>query len=193
MTTNPDLRPLLQRAFTQAHTVIAAVRPDQWSDPTPCTDLDVRGLIGHLLAVADRIAAMPTGVDVTTLPWLCEPGDDVAADFAERGHRATTAWADDSVLDRILTAPWGKLPGFVLAGAYVMEVVTHTWDLAAATGQTGSLDDDLGEATLGIAHQALPGDARDGFPFDPPVPVADGADPYTQLAAWMGRRPVPVG
>jgi uncharacterized protein (TIGR03086 family) len=190
MTTNPDLRPLLRGAFAQAHSVIGEVRPDQWGDPTPCAEFDVRALLGHLLAVADRIAALPGGADVGAMPSQCEPTGDVAADFATRGHRAADAWADDDVLDRVLTVPWGQFPGFAVAGAYVMELVTHTWDLADATGLTDKLDADLSEAALGIAQRALPGDAREGFPFALPVDAPAGADAHTRLAAWMGRRPV---
>jgi uncharacterized protein (TIGR03086 family) len=186
MTATPDSRPLLKSAFAQATALVEAISPDQLDRPTACEEYDVQALIAHLHAVAERIAALPGGVDVSTMPLAVDDGGD----FATRAERAITAWSDDDVLDRAMTVPWGTFPGFAVAGAYVMELVTHSWDLADATGRTGELDADLSEATLGIAQRALPADARDGFPFALPVGIPDGADAHSRLAAWMGRQPV---
>jgi uncharacterized protein (TIGR03086 family) len=185
MTTTTDARPLLKAAFAQATDLYDAVTPDQLDNPTACREFDVRALLAHLRAVADRIAALPTGADVTAMPTSVDGGDA----FAVRADRALTAWSDDDVLSRILTVPWGRLPGSAIVGAYVVEVVTHSWDLADATGRTDRLDDDLSAAALAMAERAVPAE-RDEFPFDAPVPVADDADPHTRLAAWMGRRSV---
>src|SRR2546430_13879984 len=46
MTANP--LELFEAAAAQADGVVAAVRPDQLGDPTPCTDWTVRDVINHL-------------------------------------------------------------------------------------------------------------------------------------------------
>jgi uncharacterized protein (TIGR03086 family) len=191
--TNPsDPRPLLRGAFAQATAVVEAVTPDRLGDPTPCTEFDVRGLLGHFLAIADRVGALPAGRDIQAMPTTAEVGDDAVTDFADRAARAMDAWADDALLTRTFSLPWGESPGFAAVGAYFMEVSTHTWDLATATAWKGSLDPALGEAAVAIAQQSLPPTGREGFPFADPQPVADDADPWARLAAWTGRRPTPA-
>ena len=96
MTENSDPRPLHRRAIAQTETAVAAVTPDQFALPTPCTEYDVRALLSEL-----------------------------------------ALWA------------------------------------------------------LISAKRILPPDIRGdaGVPFGPVVEVSPDATPYTQLAAWLGRRP----
>ena len=44
----------LSRALDQTGDVLAAIHPDQLSDPTPCPDWDVAHLIGHILGAPRR-------------------------------------------------------------------------------------------------------------------------------------------
>jgi uncharacterized protein (TIGR03086 family) len=194
MTETRDPRPLLAAALTQTASVIKAVRPDDRARSTPCADFDVDALLRHLIGVAERIGDVPAGLPLRDGPAIVDRlPDDPAAAFVELADRALGIWADDSALSREMTVPWGRLPGFAVAGAYVMEVTTHGWDLAQAIGYGSPLDEQLGEAALGVARMALPADAREEAPFDPPVAVPDDAPVYERLAAWMGRRPVAVG
>ena len=68
MTDAQDPRPLLRSSFEQSIHLVGAVAPDQYGDPTPCTDFDVRTLIGHMAFAASRIAAagevVPLSVEV---------------------------------------------------------------------------------------------------------------------------------
>ncbi len=65
-----------------------------------------------------------------------------------------------------------------------MELTTHTWDLASATGHETA----LAEASLVIAHAVLSPDYPGGeLPFKPVVVVADDAAAYDRLAGFLGR------
>lgn len=186
-----DPRVLFERALAQTEAVIAAIEPDRLDDPTPCEEYDVRALVNHLVAALDRAARVgETGT----------PGDLVAAGGGDAGEllsrytdaraRATAAWADDARLDAMVEVPWGKMPGRAAVAGYTMEVVAHGWDLAKATGQRVEGDPELGTAMLDLAHQVLPLDARgEGVPFGPATLPPVDSGPYTQLAAWLGRRP----
>src|SRR4051795_1587604 len=55
----PDPRPAFATAVATAVDAMSAVRPDQLAAPTPCTEFDVRTLLGHLLSVLRRVAAAP--------------------------------------------------------------------------------------------------------------------------------------
>lgn len=184
----PDLRPLLARAFDQAEAVIASVTPDQLTQPTPCTDWDVRALLSHMVLAARRNAAVGQGRSALEVQPEAIPDDEVRAAFHAAREAADRAWADDTALTREVQVPWGRMPGAIVIGAYLTETVTHTWDLWMATSASARLDPELGEVASAAAHRAVPTD-RDQFPFAPVVEVPTNADPYSRLAGWMGRSP----
>src|SRR5215472_1418991 len=41
--------------------LVGQVRPEQWSEPTPCTEWDVRTLVGHLIATRQGYCALLAG------------------------------------------------------------------------------------------------------------------------------------
>lgn len=184
----PDLRPLLSRAFDQAEAVIASVTPDQLTQPTPCTEWDVRALLSHMVLAARRNAAVAQGR--SALEVQPEPISDgeVRQAFHAAREAADRAWADDAALIREVQVPWGRMPGAVVIGAYLTETVTHTWDLWVATGASTPLDPELGAVAAATARRAVPAE-RDQYPFAPVIDVPEGADGYSRLAGWMGRPP----
>ena len=115
--------------------------------------------------------------------------EDVGGAFREAVRRAQEAWADDAVMDTVLSPPWGTMPGRAVLGGYVQEHLAHGWDLAAATGQDGEALADVSERVLPMIKEFLPAEARseDWVPFDAPVEPAPDAGPTEQLANWLGR------
>jgi len=176
------------RALEQAERVIAAITPDRLTQPTPCTDWDVRELLTHLVLVARRIAVVGQGRPGIAAQREQIPDGRVVEEFHKGREEAVRAWADDASLTRVVEVPFGRMPGAVVLGAYLPEAVAHTWDLWTAASSTITLDPGLAEAALTAARRAIPA-ARDGFPFGPVVEVPAYADAYTRLAGWMGRDP----
>jgi uncharacterized protein (TIGR03086 family) len=190
---SPDLRPHLHRALDQAATVVEGVRPEQLSKPTPCSEFDVAALLEHLVGVGYRIASI--GRREKLGPGLAKVSgiapDRWPAAFGQARGEALEAWQDDSLLDEKIDLPFGTFVGNQVAGIYLLELTTHSWDLAAATGQTAVLDPELAEASMPIAKEVLPAEPRGGeIPFAAVVKIKKGAGPYERLAAWTGRRPV---
>lgn len=189
----PDPRPAFARAAEQLGTVIAAVRPEQFGLPTPCVEYDVRALLGHLVAGADRIANAGEGKssDGPDVPaWTPDlPEDGWPKAYRDAWERTAAVWADDAKLDAPTTVPWGRMPGQIAMAGAVMETVVHTWDLARAVGWDGELDPELGEFALATAHRALPGEDREHLPFGEARQAPEDADVYGRLAAWVGREP----
>jgi uncharacterized protein (TIGR03086 family) len=193
--TAPDPRPLLTRALDQIGDLVAGTAPDALDRPTPCAGWDVRVLLDHLVGVHRRVVHVGAGGLFSDVPSTTEvaPGRH-AAELAAARADLDRVWgldgADDAVLDRVLTVPWGTMPGRFAGFGYVQEFTVHAWDLAAATGRTDALDDDLAAGIEETSHRVLPAEPRGGpIPFGPPVPVADGAGPYVRLVAWLGRDP----
>ena len=186
-----DPRPLLLRAVDQALDVAALVRPGDLDRPTPCTEYDVRQLLGHLLGVLGRVAHVGRGglpFDVPSVV-LDVADDDVPAALSAAAASLREVWADDTVLDRVLHLPFGDVPGRGAAMAYVNELTAHAWDLAATLDRRDVLDDALAAAALGTAQAFIPDDTRGQIPFGPVVAVPDDAPAYDRLVGWLGRDP----
>ena len=187
-----DPRPAFARAVALGGSVISAVRADQLSGATPCEAYDVRDLVGHLVAVLRRIAAVARGESPFSVPQevthVADDGWRTAWDAA--AHEVQAAWTDDAVLARPLVLPFATLPGAVALAIYTSEVTVHTWALATATGQRPTWDETVVVPALATMQHALAAENRgDGIPFGPVVEVAEDASAIDRLVAWNGRRP----
>jgi uncharacterized protein (TIGR03086 family) len=212
MTTNTeqtptDPRPLLAKAIDIATPIVAGVRPDQLALPTPCTQYDVNGLLGHLLFVADRLAMIGRGEPgaFADEDHVATASGDLLADWKSRAAEAQAAWADDSALSREVVAPWATMPGAAMLATYINELTVHPWDLATATGQHVAWDDSVCALALAAMQTSLPMADRTpmweafkanmpaGVEMTPPfanaVDVGADASLIHQVVAWSGRRP----
>ena len=188
--TAPDPRALLTRALDQIGELVTTTPADTLDRPTPCADWDVRALLDHLVGVHRRIAHVGAGGHFAEIPADHGGVHDHPAEIAAARADVDRVWGDEAVLDRVLTVPWGTMPGRFVGFGYVQELTVHAWDLGAATGRTAGLDDELAGAVEDTAHRVLPAEPRGGdIPFGPPVAVADDAAPYERLVAWLGRDP----
>jgi len=188
-----DPRPLYARATEQTAALIKTVRPQQLNGPTPCTEFDVRTLLSHLIGGTRRVAIIGEGGDGMAEPAFVDgiPDDGWTAAYDEVRTRAQQAWADDARLDTPLKVPWGEALGRTALSGYIMENVTHAWDLSEALGRPHELDPELAEFVLTVAHRLLPEGRRAApTPFDSALPTPEGADAYGRLAAYLGRRPL---
>jgi uncharacterized protein (TIGR03086 family) len=185
-----DPRALFLRTLDQLENVVSGITPEQLELPTPCTEYDLRALVGHTVGAMHRVAYMgeggrgldlaPAAGDIADTDW----GGAVARAKA----RATAAWQDDEKLDWQIEVPWGMSPGRIALSGYVLELTTHTWDIAQAADSKVELDEELAQVALGIAQTVLPAERRGGpIPFGPVQPVPEDADVYTRLAGWLGR------
>lgn len=184
-----DPRKPLAAALDQAGSLIAAVQPDQAHLPTPCDEYDVSQLIGHLQAVVRRI-----GVVLDGKPFWSVPREMESTDWIEdwkAGRAATEAvLADDAILTREVSVPWGTVPGASAAASYIGELSVHSWDLATAIGRLDLLNDSLATAALPAYMDKVPAEPRGPeIPFGPVVEVGEDATPYERLVAWTGRDP----
>jgi len=182
----------LARALQQTRNVLANVSHDQMTAATPCEKWDVRTLVDHLIGATEMFSVLTRGDEWTggTREDQYTSGDFVAA--FDDAHRAlTSAWQDPAVWSREIHFPFAVLPAQIGVNVELMEIVTHTWDLARATGQDDALDDSLAETVLSFAPMMVPDEVRNesGDPFKPVVAEASDANPWTRLAGAMGRTP----
>jgi uncharacterized protein (TIGR03086 family) len=193
MSEQDDPRELLSRSFEQAASLIAAVTPEQFDLPTPCSEFDVRTLVGHMVFATNRLAkAAGDGPIPEGGPAVTGIEDaDWSAVFGEAAAEAMEAWSADEKLDKEVELPFGKFPGSVVVSIYAQEQITHGWDLAVATEQRADLDDSLAEAVLPLVLKMVPPEFRGGeMPFEAVFEVPEDAPAYDRLAGYLGRKAV---
>ena len=193
MTDTPDYRLQLFLTYDEAVGLSDAVNSTQLHDPTPCPGMDVSALLDHLIWAARRTVGLGRGE--TPSPDSTAPHielDDVTSAMRVAASESKEAWGDDTSLTRVITMPWGQeYSGAALVGMYLVELATHSWDLAFATGTTGLLDERLGADVLACAKATIRSEYRnaEGNPFGPEVEPPAEATTWEQLAAFMGRAP----
>jgi uncharacterized protein (TIGR03086 family) len=90
----------------------------------------------------------------------------------------------------MLTEEYGpvKAPGSMLVQQLIIELLTHGWDLARATGQDTNLAPEVAEETLGVVQSWYRDQPRGpGNAFGPEQPTPAIASPADRLAAYLGR------
>jgi uncharacterized protein (TIGR03083 family) len=163
---------LLESVLSQSEAIVAGVRPDQATLPTPCPEFDVRQLVDHIAGWSVSYAARAAGT---------EPGDPNAY-HAGPDPSAEVRAAADTILAGLANLP--------PVGMLLMEYEAHGWDLATATGQVPSYSDAEAERALELGRQMLKPEHRGpDMPFGYEVEPPAGASPLEQLVAFLGRDP----
>jgi len=111
------------------------VRDDQWTDPTPCTDWNVRDLVNHVAVGNFAFASILRG-EPRAAPGA-PPGSvrDLLKAYRDSAAAVLDAFRQPGVLEQVFTVPFGPVPGIVALHLRITEILVHGWDLARATGQ----------------------------------------------------------
>jgi uncharacterized protein (TIGR03086 family) len=185
--TEAELLADLGRALAATEVVVAGIRADQWPEPTPCTELDVRGVLNHLVR-GNLLFAAIIGGEPRPVPGADHLGDDPLAGYQRAAARLREAFAGPGVLESVYEAPFGTGPGAGMAHVRIVEVLVHGWDLARATGQPARFPDDVAERALARSRQRLTARPQGpGAPFAAEVPVPRDAPAADRLAGFLGR------
>ena len=78
-------------------------------------------------------------------------GEDPVASWTEARASLEAAGGADGALDTVMKTPFGEMPADTFLGIIVLDALTHTWDLARATG----LDDNLDPELVSIAFERI--------------------------------------
>jgi uncharacterized protein (TIGR03086 family) len=186
-----DIRP----AAAQLAGLLALVPDDALDAPTPCEDMTLGQLIGHVIGFAEVFtltARKDLGPMTATPP---RPGDaDLAPGWQQRAaeHLGAlgAAWQADDAWDGMTQAGGVDLPGAAAGRVVLDELIVHGWDVARATGQP--FDPDEGhlaevEAMVGQLRGANTGEIP-GL-FGPVVTVPAHATPLERVLGLTGRDP----
>lgn len=183
----------MARAAAPLVDIIHHVKPDQLETPTPCSAYDVRGLVNHLLfwgpsleGAARKEAVPPPAQDEADLDLV--DGDWTIALEAHL-NRTAAAWSEAGAWEGVtrMGGPM-ELPASLIGGMVLGELVVHGWDLARATGQQLTLDDELLSYLYDeVARSAQQG--RDMGIYGPEVAVPSTAPTLDRVLGLTGRDP----
>jgi uncharacterized protein (TIGR03086 family) len=184
---------LAPRAAASLVEIIRNVKPDQLDAPTPCAEYDVRKLINHLLfwgpsleGAGRKQIVPPPGASDTEVELT---GGDWAAELEAQLGRTAEAWSQPAAWQGTtrMVGPT-ELPASMIGGMVVCEMVAHGWDLARATGQRPSWDDEL----LAFVHEEVTRTADQGRrmgAYGPEVAVPPSSSTLDKVLGLMGRDP----
>jgi uncharacterized protein (TIGR03086 family) len=185
MTSRPPSVEQLTRALAGVGDLIARIRDDQWSAPTPCTDWTVNELVIHLVGMNRVFAALMN--DQAPPDRGADPlGDDPVGAYRDSGVAVRAAFDQPGILERVYHGPLGPATGAVRLHWRITDLLTHGWDLSQAIGQPAELPEDLAEQALAFVRTELSTQPRTGR-FGPDQTVADDAPAIERLAAFLGR------
>ena len=182
-----NLLAVYRRAADLAVGIVERVHPDRLGDATPCTEWNVRMLINHVVSGNLFFVHLATG---STPPdrGVDHLGNDPLTVFRDSVHAVSAAFEADGFLDRVMTAPFGEVPGSRLVDMRRNELTVHGWDLAKATGQSTDLDPEV-IAVCQASFTAWPWPpGRADTPFDAEQPAPPNATDADRLAAFLGRK-----
>ena len=143
-----DLAELHRRTVENWQRTVTGVGAEQWEDPTPCTEWNVRELVNHVTGEELWTAPLLEGATIEDVGDKFDGdvlGDDPQARCAQAAAEAITAADAHAAGGGMVNVSWGQIP----AEEYVLQLsadhLIHAWDLAAATGQSRDLDPELVE------------------------------------------------
>jgi uncharacterized protein (TIGR03086 family) len=184
-----DIGDLYQRAMAAFGERVHAVRDDQWSGPTPCSEWGVRALVNHLVSENRWAPPLFEGRTIAEVGDRFEGdllGEDPKAAWDDSAREAVAAVREDGALDRTVHLSFGDLRGREYAMQLFADTLVHGWDLARAIGADERLDPELIEACTAwfVNVEDI---YRSAGAVGPKPEVPADADPQTRLLAMFGR------
>lgn len=184
-----DLAERFKRGVVEFDERVRLVKEDQWNQPTPCSEWDVRTLVNHIVYEDRWVLPLLEGKTIEEVGDQFEGdllGDDPVAAWDDASRKAATM-VDQTDMNKTVHLSYGDVPASEYLGQLLNDHVIHGWDLARAIGADESLDPELVEF---LYEQAKPlEDTLKGSGlFGEKIEVPDDADTQTKLLAVMGRR-----
>lgn len=182
----PDLH---RRACEGFAARVHEVRDDQWPQPTPCSDWDVRTLVNHVTAENLWTPPLMEGRTIGEVGDHFEGdvlGDDPKATWDRAAREAMAAVQAQGAMERTVHLSFGDFPGSEYALQLFADHLIHSWDLARAIGADDRLDPELVDACAGWFAEREEVYRAAGA-IGPRPELAPDADPQTRLLATFGR------
>ena len=174
---------------------LLGVRPDQMSNPTPCTEWDVQALINHNINATGFAEGVFQG-NVTVNPQDISgplPGANALEALDAGITKVVDAAKALGSLDEQIDTPLGQMPRGVFLIDMTWDLLVHTWDLAKGANQNTTLDSGLVEVIYPAFAPQMDGMRQMEFGgikvMGPEVSVKASASLQDRFIGMMGRQP----
>lgn len=170
--------------------VLGQVSAQQWDQPTPCDDWDVRELVNHVLVEQLWVRPLLDGRTIAEVGSSLDGdhlGSDPLAAWDPAMADSVARFAEPDAMAGIVHLSYGDESVAVYCDQMTLDALIHGWDLAQAIGADDSLPPEL-VAWAYDSVQSVQQMLTDSGMFGTPVVVADDADDQTKLLALLGRQ-----
>ncbi len=168
--------------------IVDQLDAEQLDNPTPCADFTVQGVLDHMMGGASAFVPAFLGEESVEEPHQSTPlGQVPAAEFRTKMTQLLDSVSAPGAMERMIDAPFGRVPGSVFARFVAFDGLIHGWDLSTAVGRPYDPSAEVVANVAGFAHEALSDDMRDGDTFAVATAAPAGAGPLEQLVAFSGR------
>ena len=168
--------------------VVQRVPGDAWGSPTPCEGWTASDVVAHCIGV---MAALKKQVETGefALPEHPDEPDDLLEAWNTARDETLEALDQPGVLGR--EGNYWIGPGTVddLLGFALWDPLTHSWDLATATGVDAAGSDELAAAAMPVIGEMAPTLRQMGLLADP-IEVPANAAMMDRFLGLTGRNPV---
>lgn len=184
-----DLQSIHGHASRNMMELLAGIGDDQWNNPTPCSEWNVRDLVNHITAENLWVPELIAGKTIAEVGSLFD--GDVLGDNPKNAAEKSCEVADGAMhqpgaLEVTCHLSYGDFPGAYYMGHRIIDLVIHGWDLAVGTNQDTTIDPELVSAVEKIIEPEVKELQGSGF-FGRPQDVDDNAGSQTHLLAALGR------
>jgi uncharacterized protein (TIGR03086 family) len=181
-----DISDRYRRVAAEFTAKVRGVPEGAWDNPAPCEGWVAQDVVRHLVEWMPGLYFATAGLPVPELP---SADDDPVGAWVALDRALQAALDDPEIATRAFDSPIGPttVEGIIdMTGTN--DILTHTWDLARATGQDERL---LPDEVHRVYEASLPYDEvlRQSGHYGPKVAVPDDADEQTKLIAFTGRQP----
>jgi uncharacterized protein (TIGR03086 family) len=180
----------LRRASEHFGSLVDQIGDDQWERPTPCSEWNVRQLVGHL--VYENLWAPPL-LEGKTIEQVGDrfEGDNLGSDPKAAWHQAQedalAAVEQDGAMERSVHLSSGEDKGEEYVTQLLLDHVVHGWDLARGIGADDRMDPELVEQ-LYPQWKAREEMVRGAGVFGDQQQIQEDSDTQTKLLALFGRK-----
>ena len=128
-----ELFELFQRAADGFGRRVHAIGQDQWHQPTPCTDWDVRTLVNHVAVEQLWVPPLVDGKSVSDVGSSLDGdqlGDDPVGSWDAAVKASSASFGAPGALDGTVSLSRGPMPAADYCWEMTADALIHSWDLA---------------------------------------------------------------
>ena len=192
-----DPKEQLQRVTDLLSVLVDGTDAVQLGDETPCSDFQVRDLIGHFTLGRFLFAAGLTGDKERgeeLLSGMPEQLGDVLGDDHRATYRDASVALEEAVggiedIDEVVSLVFGDMPASAVMQLLSGDNLVHCWDLARSTGQDFDPPVEFVDVTATFLSGFITDERRAGGGFGSEVEVPDDASALDRLLGFCGRTP----